>query len=76
MESKELDPTKPKSYKEELNLHNLDENEGDIGDQMSFPKSPRQSNDEPKELDSIVELNYEASSDEESLLTKDAWMSW
>ena len=32
MESKELDPTKPKSYKEEQNLPNLDENEGDIGD--------------------------------------------
>ena len=71
IESIELDPTKPKSYKEEMNLVNLDENEDDIGDQMAFPKSPRQGNGDQKELDSIVELNYEASSDEESLLTKD-----
>ena len=71
LESKEVDSGKTKSYKEELGLTiTVDEDEEDVGEQMTFPKSPRQGPISPSGLDSIVELNYEASSDEDSLLPK------
>ena len=64
-----------KSYKEEepVTPIKLDDNEPLEADDMMFvPRSPRQRPSGSNEhLDSIVELNYEASSDEERLLTKD-----
>ena len=55
-----------KNFKEEQEI-SLDLEDGDPSDEMTFQK-PETNHNHNQELDSIVELNYEASSDEESSL--------
>ena len=61
-----------KNFKEEQEI-SLDLEDGDPSDEMTFQK-PETNHNHNQELDSIVELNYEASSDEESsLLSQPIW---
>merc|ERR1712087_1037599 len=65
-------PVGGKSYKEEVEVTQLDadDEDFDLGEHMAFP-SPRRQSITKESLENIMELNYEASSDEERLLSRD-----